>query len=72
MRLGTGTAPIRELLSAGAKVGLAVDGSSSNDGGQLLAEARQALLLQRVAGGPDALTTTDAFKLATVGGGGAI
>ncbi len=48
MRLGSGIAPIRELVDAGATVGLAVDGSASNDSSNLLAEVRQALLLHRL------------------------
>ena len=68
MRLGSGIAPIRAMLDAGVRVGLAVDGSSSNDGGNLLAEARQAMLLQRVAGGAGAMTPEEAFRLATLGG----
>ncbi len=68
MRLGSGIAPIRRMLDAGVRVGLAVDGSSSNDGGNLLAEARQALLLQRVAHGPSGMTAGEAFRLATAGG----
>ncbi len=67
MRLGSGTPPIRRLLDAGARVGLGVDGSSSNDGGHLLAEARLALLLQRVANGPRGLSVAEAFRLATIG-----
>jgi len=68
MRLGSGIAPIRRLLDAGARVGLGVDGSSSNDGGHLLAEARQALLLARVHGGTKALSAAEALTLATMGG----
>lgn len=68
MRLGSGIAPVQRLLKAGAKVGLGVDGSSSNDGGHLLAEARQALLLQRVCGGAEAMSVGEAFGLATTGG----
>jgi len=68
MRLASGIAPLRVLQAAGARVGLGVDGSSSNDGGHLLAEARQALLLHRVSGDPSALTAVDALRLATRGG----
>ena len=68
MRLGSGVAPVGALRRAGARVGLGVDGSASNDGSHLLAEARQALLLQRVAGGPGALTVHEALWLATRGG----
>jgi cytosine/adenosine deaminase-related metal-dependent hydrolase len=68
MRLGSGIAPVREMQRAGVPVGLGVDGSASNDGANLLAEARQAMLLQRVLGGPAALTARDALELATRGG----
>ena len=68
MRLGSGIAPVRHMLDAGVRVGVAVDGSSSNDGGNLLAEARQALLLQRVVHGPCGMTPAEAFRLATIGG----
>jgi len=51
MRLGSGIAPAMELLKAGARVALGVDGSASNDGSHMLAEARQALLVHRAVGG---------------------
>lgn len=70
MRLGSGIPPVRALLDAGARVGLGVDGSSSNDGGHLLAEAREALLLQRAARGPLGLSVAEAFALGTVGSAG--
>jgi len=68
MRLASGIAPLRALTTAGARVGLGVDGSASNDSAHLLAEARQALLLQRVSGDPAALTAPAALRLATRGG----
>ncbi|MBC7254520.1 MAG: 8-oxoguanine deaminase [Chloroflexi bacterium] len=68
MRLGSGIAPIREYLDAGVPVGLAVDGSASNDSGHLLLEARMTLLLQRVAKGASALGAREALEMATLGG----
>lgn len=68
MRLGSGIAPIREMLTAGVKVGLAADGSASNDSSHLLAEARQALLLQRVKSGATAMSARRVLEMATLGG----
>lgn len=68
MRLGSGIAPIRALLDAGAQVALGVDGSASNDSSHLLAEARMALLLQRVQEAPTALSAEDVLWMATRGG----
>ena len=68
MRLGSGVAPIRALVDAGARVGLAVDGSASNDSGHMLAEARQAMLLQRVERGATAMSAEEALWLGTRGG----
>jgi len=68
LRLGSGMAPIRELLDAGVPVGLAVDGSASNDGGHLLGEVRQALLVARGRGGPGAMGAREALRLGTRGG----
>jgi cytosine/adenosine deaminase-related metal-dependent hydrolase len=68
MRLGSGIAPVRRMRDAGVPVALGVDGSASNDGGQMLAEARQALLLARLAGDPGALTARDVLEMATRGG----
>jgi len=68
MRLASGIAPVRALRAARARVGLGVDGSASNDGSHLLAEARQALLLHRVGGDPAGMTAGEALWLATRGG----
>ena len=67
-RLGSGIAPVRALRDAGVKVGLGVDGSASNDAGNLMAEARQTMLLQRVALGADAMSAREALEIATLGG----
>lgn len=79
MRLASGIAPILQMLSSGVKVGLAVDGSASNDGSHMLGEARQAMLLSRLGAGlagaslstegaPPLMTARQALRVATRGG----
>jgi len=68
LRLGAGVAPVRELLDAGVRVGLGVDGSASNERGDLFLEVKQALLVARGRGGPEALTAREALRLGTRGG----
>lgn len=68
MRLASGIAPIKTMLSANVPVGLGVDGSASNDCGNLLGEARQAMLLGRVIDAPDALNARQVLRMATRGG----
>ena len=67
-RLGSGIAPIRQMRDRGVLVGLGVDGSASNDAGNLILEARQAMLLQRVSKGSDAMSAREALEIATRGG----
>ncbi|HJX39338.1 MAG TPA: 8-oxoguanine deaminase [Anaerolineae bacterium] len=68
MRLGSGIAPVARMLELGVKVGLAVDGSASNDSSHMLNEARMALMLQRVRHGPEALSARQVLEMATLGG----
>ena len=68
MRLASGIAPIPAMREAGVPVGIAVDGSASNDSGHLLGETRQAMLLARVGHGPAAMSARQALELATLGG----
>ncbi len=73
MRLSSGLAPVSRYLHAGVPVGLGVDGSASNDSSHLIGEARQALLLSRLAVSPGLgdgpqMTARQALQLATVGG----
>jgi cytosine/adenosine deaminase-related metal-dependent hydrolase len=68
MRLASGVAPIGRMRRAGVPVGIGVDGSASNDSGHILAEARQAMLLQRVRFGPGAMSARQALEIGTLGG----
>ncbi len=68
MRLGSGIARVKEMLEIGVRAGIAVDGSASNDSSDMLAEARNAMLLQRVRYGADAIGAREVLRLATRGG----
>ena len=68
MRLASGIAPLLEMFEHNVRVGLGVDGSSSNDSGHMLNEARQAMLLQRVKHGASAITARQILRTATRGG----
>ncbi|MGI9389048.1 MAG: 8-oxoguanine deaminase [Boseongicola sp.] len=67
-RLGSGIAPVRQMRDKGVRVGLGVDGSASNDMANMIGEARQAMLLQRVANGADAMSARETLEIATRGG----
>jgi cytosine/adenosine deaminase-related metal-dependent hydrolase len=67
-RLGAGIAPVAALTAAGAPVGLGVDGAASNEAGELAGELREALLVARIKGGPQALTAREALALGTIHG----
>lgn len=68
MRLGSGIARVTEMKNKNIRIGIGVDGSSSNDTGNFLLEIRNTLLLQRVKYGASALTARDVLKMATLGG----
>ncbi|WP_367130816.1 MULTISPECIES: 8-oxoguanine deaminase [Streptomyces] len=67
-RIAAGTARVPDLLRAGVPVGLGVDGTASNESGELHTELRNALLVHRLAGGEKALTVRQALRLGTHGG----
>ncbi|WP_067700729.1 8-oxoguanine deaminase [Nocardia jejuensis] len=67
-RLGAGIARVTDLLAAGVRVGLGVDGAASNESSSLIEEPRNALLFARLRGGPRALSVRTALELATIGG----
>jgi len=68
LRLGAGVAPVRDLTGAGVRVGLGVDGSASNERGDLFLEVKQALLVARGRHGPTAMSVREALRLGTRGG----
>ena len=67
MKLSSGVCRVPEMLELGVPVGLAVDGSASNDGSNLLEELRVAYLLHRLQSSEKAPSGYDVLKIATVG-----
>ncbi|MFI5529796.1 8-oxoguanine deaminase [Kitasatospora sp. NPDC051853] len=67
-RLAAGIARVPDMLQAGVPVGLGVDGTASNESGELGTELRNALLINRLHGSPKALTARSALRLGTMGG----
>jgi cytosine/adenosine deaminase-related metal-dependent hydrolase len=72
MRLGSGIARVAEMRRDGVPVSIGVDGSASNDTSDYLGEMRNALLLQRVRYGSDAIGARDILEIATEGGARAL
>ena len=68
LRLGSGIAPVPRMLEAGVPVGLAVDGSASNDSSNMLRELQTALMVHRVGTGVEAMPARRVLEMATVGG----
>ncbi|MBI4870006.1 MAG: 8-oxoguanine deaminase [Candidatus Riflebacteria bacterium] len=68
LRLGSGIAPIRQMMDAGVPVGLGVDGSASNDSSDMLGELRSCMLVHRIKSGVASMPARDVFWLACRGG----
>jgi len=72
LKLGSGVAPIPEMLAAGCRVGLGADGAPCNNRLDAFTEMRLAALIQKPRLGPDALPAAQALELATLGGARAL
>jgi cytosine/adenosine deaminase-related metal-dependent hydrolase len=72
LKLGSGIAPIPEMLAAGCRVGIGADGAPCNNRLDAFAEMRLAALIQKPRLGPDALPAAHALELATLGGARAL
>jgi cytosine/adenosine deaminase-related metal-dependent hydrolase len=68
LKLGSGIAPVPEMLAAGCRVGLGADGAPCNNRLDAFAEMRLAALIQKPRLGPDALPAAQVLELATLGG----
>ncbi len=72
LKLGSGIAPIPEMLAAGCRVGIGADGAPCNNRLDAFSEMRLAALIQKPRLGPDALPAAQALELATLGGARAL
>jgi cytosine/adenosine deaminase-related metal-dependent hydrolase len=68
LRLGSGIAPVPEMLAAGVPVSFAVDGSASNDSSDMLGEIRTGLLVHRYRSGTTSMTAEETLRIACQGG----
>jgi 8-oxoguanine deaminase len=68
MKLSSGICPTVDLLKHGVKVGIAVDGSASNDGSNMWEEVRRTYLLNHLKYGTEGLDAYQVLKMATKGG----
>jgi len=68
LKLGSGIAPIPEMLAAGCRVGIGADGAPCNNRLDAFEEMRLAALIQKPRLGPDALPAAHVLELATLGG----
>jgi cytosine/adenosine deaminase-related metal-dependent hydrolase len=72
LKLGSGIAPIPEMLAAGCRVGIGADGAPCNNRLDAFTEMRLAALIQKPRLGPEALPAAQALELATLGGARAL
>ena len=72
MKLGSGVAPVSELLARGVSVSLGADGAPCNNRLDMLTEMRSAALLQKVSRGADALPAARVLRMATTDGARAL
>jgi 5-methylthioadenosine/S-adenosylhomocysteine deaminase len=72
LKLGSGLAPIPELLAAGCQVGLGADGAPCNNRLDAFTEMRLAALLQKPRLGPETMPAAQVLELATLGGARAL
>ncbi|MDQ3474180.1 MAG: amidohydrolase family protein, partial [Acidobacteriota bacterium] len=68
LKLGSGIAPVKEMLQAGVSVSLGADGAACNNRLDMFTEMRTAALLQKAQHGPEVLPALQTLRLATIEG----